>query len=300
MLICDTHADTLWRMACSDAAESDMQIRRRHLTASPENTWVQALALFVSTGGMETRPTVVEKELAAFEQLKQQGWRQVTSLREARAGEANMLLTLEGCEAFGGDIDQVERFARLGVRIAALTWNNPNGLCQPACADSGEGLTPLGRDVVVEMRRQHMAVDVSHLNVRGFFDLLDSTVPPMASHSCAYALCPHCRNLTDDQLRALFQAGGYVGVNFYTRFLSMDGRANLDTVIDHMAHMCELGGEKHIGLGSDFDGIDQAPQGLQNAGDMPSLFARMTERGFGKTLVEDIAGHNFERYLERL
>src|SRR5699024_5743796 len=126
----------------------------------------------------------------------------------------------------------------------------------------------------------HMAVDVSHLNERGFYDLLDGEAPPLASHSCARALCDHPRNLTDHQLRCLFEAGGYVGVNFYPLFLSSDSRADLNRVIDHIAHICDLGGEAHVGLGSDFDGIETHPEGLRNAGDIPALLEGMRRRGF--------------------
>ena len=300
MLICDTHADTLWRMAePEETAGRPFDITKEYLTAT-EHVYVQALALYVSTGGMLKKPTVVEQELAAFEQLKAAGWHQIRHVDEAVAGRANVMLTIEGCEAFGGDPANVERFADLGVRIAALTWNNENGLCRPAASRSDEGLTPLGRETVKRMRAHHMAVDVSHLNDRGFFDLLDGTVPPMASHSCARKLCGHFRNLSDDQLKALFEAGGFVGVNFYNAFLSDDHRADIDRVIDHMAYMCDLGGEDHVGLGSDFDGIEEWPDGLRNAGDVPKLLDGMRKRGFGEKLTEKIAGLNFKNYMERI
>ena len=123
---------------------------------------------------------------------------------------------------------------------------------------------------------------------------------PMASHSCAHVLCPHPRNLTDDQLRAIFAAGGYVGVAFYPTFLHPSEKADVDTVIDHIAHMCSLGGEGHVGIGSDFDGIETCPQGLAHAGELPGLFGRMEERGFDEPLVRAIAGENFAAYLQRI
>lgn len=300
MLICDTHADTLWNLA-RDKRPADLpyDITKEFLTAH-DGIRVQALALFVTTGGMQLSPNVVERELTAFEQLKREGWRQITEIDQALPGEANVLLTIEGCEAFQGDPDNVDRLADLGVRVAALTWNNPNGLCTPACKSAEGGLTPLGREIVKRMRERRIAVDVSHLNEAGFYDLLDGTVPPMASHSCARALCDHTRNLTDDQLRQLFHAGGFVGVNFYNGFLSKNHIADVDTVIDHMAHMCDLGGEDHIGLGSDFDGIDEWPSGLRNAGDIPNLIAGLRRRGFGEKLVEKIAGLNFKAYMDRI
>ncbi len=300
MLICDTHADTLWNLACEDRpADLPYDITKEFLTAH-NGVRVQALALFIPPHGMEQNPTILERMLAAFEQLKREGWRQITEIDQALPGEANVLLTIEGCEAFQGDPDNVDRLADLGARIGALTWNTPNGLCTPACESEEGGITPLGWTIVNRMRKRHMAVDVSHMNIAGFYDLLDGTVPPMASHSCARALCNHTRNLTDDQLRQLFRAGGFVGVNFYNMFLSEDHKADVDRVIDHMAYMCDLGGENHIGFGSDFDGIDEWPDGLRNAGDIPNLLAGLRRRGFGETLVEKIAGLNFKAYMERI
>lgn len=302
MLICDTHADTPWSMIDPNHAPGvPFDVRKEHLTASPADTRVQALALFAGTDGPARSGEVVRRELAALDRLKQQGWRQIVQLDEAVPGEANYLLTIEGCEVFGGDVDSVNHFAALGVCVAALTWNNPNGLCHPALSGVKDGLTPLGRQIVRRMRQQHIAVDVSHLNERGVFDLLeDGAQPPMASHSCVYSLCRHQRNLTDDQLRALFEAGGFVGVNFFPGFLSDDGAADIDRVIDHMAYMCDMGGEDCVGFGSDFDGIDGWPTGLRNAGDVPKLVDGLMKRGFGQTLTEKIAGLNFKRYLERL
>ena len=302
MLICDTHADTPWSMIDPDHNPSvPFDVLREHLTQSPTDVRVQAQALFAGTEGPEVCREVVRRELNALDALKKQGWRQVRDLSEALPGEANYLLTIEGCEVFLGDVDRVDLFADLGVRVAALTWNNPNGLCHPALSGVKDGLTPLGRQMVKRMRERHMAVDVSHLNMRGMFDLVeDGGKPPMASHSCVYSLCRHARNLTDDQLRALFEVGGFVGVNFFPGFLSEDGVADINRVIDHMAYMCDLGGENCVGFGSDFDGIDGWPEGLRNAGDVPKLVDGLLKRGFGKELTEKIAGLNFKNYLERL
>ncbi len=300
MLICDTHADTLYAMAIEGRPSGLPFDVTKASFSSPEDTRVQAMALFVCTGGMTLAPTIVERELKALELLKANGFVPITEISQARPGTPNVLLTIEGGEAFEEDAANVERFAALGVRAAALTWNHENRLGFPAVSGSREGLKPFGREVVERMRAAHMAVDISHLNERGADELMDADVPPMASHSCSYALCPHPRNLTDRQLRGLFCAGGYVGVNFYAHFLREDGVADIDTVIDHVTHMCELGGEDCVGLGSDFDGIDEYPAGLLCAADLPRLLNGMRRRGFDEALVEKIAGLNFKRYLERI
>ena len=145
MLVCDTHADTLYALSAPDRpAGGPLDVTAELLTAGG-GVRVQCLALFVCTNGMRMSPTIVERELQAFEGLKQRGFCQITELSQAREGVANAMLTIEGGEAFGGDAAQVDRFADLGVRMAALVWNNENGVAHPALSGSGEGLTPLGR-----------------------------------------------------------------------------------------------------------------------------------------------------------
>lgn len=301
MLICDTHADTLWALQDrTRPADQPTDITLAHLTATGD-TRVQAMALFVGGKGLTGEDhDLIQRELQQLEHLKAQGFRQIRQIGEALPGKANLLLTIEGGEAFGEDTASVAAYAAMGVRAAALVWNNENRLAHPAKGGSREGLTPFGQAIVQEMRKHRMAVDISHLNERGSDQVMDSDIPCMASHSCARGLCDHFRNLSDRQLRQLFATGGYVGVNFFVPFLTTGGRATLDTVIDHMAYMCDLGGENHVGLGSDFDGIDEYPEGLRNAGDIPALLERMRQRGFSEALVEKIAGQNFAAYLEQL
>lgn len=301
MLICDTHADTLYAMQKPDVGPlGALHITKERLLCT-DDVRVQALALFTGPTGLRDDPFLVDRELAMLARLKEDGFRQIIHIGEALPGVPNILLTIEGGELFHSGVDSVDFYAGMGVRAAAIVWNNENRLAFPAVGENPKGLTPYGRTVCLRMQSLGMAVDVSHLNAAGFADVLAlGGPPPMASHSCAYALCPHPRNLTDGQLRELFAAGGYVGVNFYPRFLHPSLEADLDTVIDHMTHMCALGGQACVGLGSDFDGIELWPRGLTHAGELPALLNRMRQRGFGEALVRAIAGENFANYLTRV
>lgn len=181
MLICDTHADTLHRMQYTK--NTDITLKR---LTQPRHTWVQALALFVGGNGLKGDDRyLIERELDNFEILKKKGFHQIRSIEEALPDKVNAILTIEGGEAFGDDISSVQRFAELGVRVAALIWNNDNLLAHPAIKGSDNGLTPFGWQVAKELRKYHIALDISHLNERGSWELMESNVPPMASHSCA-------------------------------------------------------------------------------------------------------------------
>jgi len=296
MLICDTHADTLFAMP--HKKELDVTAERLLL---PGHTRVQALALFVGGNGLRGKDAgLIQRELEHFQALLQQGWHQIRSLGEALPDVANALLTIEGGEAFGSDPASVDTFADMGVRIAAPVWNNENLLAHPAKSGSKEGLTPLGKAMARRLQRRKVALDISHLNERGAEELMDSPVPPMASHSCARRLCDHFRNLSDHQLRRLISLNSFVGVNFYPVFLHPSGKATLEHIIDHIAYICDLGGENIVGLGSDFDGIELYPDGMRHAGQLPDLFDRMAARGFSQVLIEKVAGKNFAGYMEMI
>ena len=185
--------------------------------------------------------------------------------------------------------------------MAALTWNNENEIGHSAKSGSKEGIKPRGWEILRAMAELKMAADTSHLNEAGFWDLIDRhSQPPMASHSCAKALCPHFRNLTDEQIRAMVSRGGWIGVNFYPSFLSADGHASVATICDHIDHMCQLGAAKNVGFGSDFDGIETTPVDCTSPADVPKILDELRRRGYSEEAVADIAGNNFLNYYRRL
>ncbi len=297
MILCDTHADTLHRLACHPGAACDVTLEKLR----QGGVTVQTLALFV--GGSPAQDHIArdfEKMERQEEALQSQGWKKLTDYRDAKEGEAAYVLSVEGCDLLSGDASLLTAWRKRGVRMAALTWNYENCLGTPAKINTQAPLKPFGREAVREMVRLGIAPDVSHLNERGFYDLLEMGVVPLASHSCCRAICNHFRNLSDDQLKALFQAGGYVGVNFYPEFLDESGRADLERVCDHVVHMLDVGGEGMIGFGSDFDGIDTKPQGLSGPQDLPGLLDELKKRGIGGALLRGIAGENLLRYYDRI
>ena len=295
MLISDTHCDTLYQLA--ENPEEPLDVTMERLQAGGVS--LQTLALYV---GGDPRPEPVrhlfEEMLNQFERLKAAGWVQAFDPREAEEGQVKVMLSIEGCEILN-TLEAIRTWRQRGVRMAAITWNYVNALGTPAKVNDSDGLTAYGRQAVREMVRVGIAPDTSHLNERGFWDILEMGFAPLASHSCCRSLCGHSRNLTDDQLKALFSVGGYVGLNFYPWFLSDDGKCTLDTLADHLLHMLELGGEGMIGFGSDFDGIEVKVPGLEHPGDLPRLFETLERRGITGEVLEGIAGRNLLRYYDR-
>ena len=296
MLICDTHCDTLYSLAMHPGRPTDVTFE----TLRAGGVSVQTLAMFVGDSPrLEDIRACFGRMLAAFDRLKARGAKQILSPAEGAEGECRFMLSVEGCDLLADGLGVLDDWARIGVRMAALTWNYKNAVGTPHCGDRAEPLTPLGREAVRKMRRLGIAVDVSHLNEGGFFDLLEMGCVPLASHSCAKALCGHSRNLSDEQLKKLFECGGYVGVNFYPGFLREDGKATCLDVAEHLEHMLGLGGEGRIGLGSDFDGIETKPEGLEDPSGLPRLMD-LLERRFGGAVTRGIAGENLVSYFARV
>lgn len=212
MLICDTHADTLYAMQNTERDQSAaLDITADRLTAGRQgDTRVQALALWTGPEGLLGKDVgLIDREMIAVTELQAQGFNQIKKISEAVPGKPNFFLTIEGGEALESGPQAVEAFAIWGVRLAAIVWNNENSFAYPAVGKNDHGLTALGQRLIKEMNKRHMGVDISHLNDAGVKDALSiSKKPILASHSCCRALCDHPRNLTDDQLKAIFKMGG--------------------------------------------------------------------------------------------
>lgn len=176
------------------------------------------------------------------------------------AGKISSILTIENGDLLQGDLAQLDTLYEKGIRLITLLWNDENCIGFPNSPDPcahQRGLKPFGFQVVEEMERLGMIVDVSHLSEGGFYDVARSAKKPfVASHSCVRALCDHPRNLTDGQIRALTQAGGVIGVNYNAPFLRRDaGTSTIEDIMRHIEYIYQKGGEDCVALGSDFDGI---------------------------------------------
>lgn len=207
------------------------------------------------------------------------------------------IISVEGGSALAGKIERVQSLYYDGVRLITLTWNGSNELADGIRVEKGKGLTRFGRDVVREMNRLHMAVDVSHLSDAGFYDVAElSSVPFVASHSNARALCGDRRNLTDDMIGILNARGGIIGLNFYVGFLKDDGNAGMSDIIRHAEYMLSRGCENSLCLGSDFDGCDIPPDmtGVESMGELYESFLRMN---YSEELVKKIFSKNAEQYF---
>lgn len=208
-------------------------------------------------------------------------------------GNLTLIPSLEGADTVH-TLEDARRFLRLGVRCFGLTWNQDNAL-GGGCMGGGAGLTALGRGVVALCEREGVAVDLAHASEAVFYDALACAAkPPVVTHTCAAALCPHPRNLTDGQLRALGDRGGVAGITFHGPFLTADGAAAIDHVVRHICHAVNVAGEDAVGIGSDFDGTDRLPAGLEDTEKLCGLIERLP---LSDRIREKVAYCNFARVL---
>lgn len=212
------------------------------------------------------------------------------------------VLSVEGGEALQGDLGVLRMLYKLGVRVLTLTHSIRNKLGDGCSEISQSGLTQFGTQVVQEMNKLGMIIDVSHINEKGFWDVISiSQDPIIASHSNSRALCDHVRNLTDDQIHAIAQRGGVIGVTFVRNFLSSKPEeASVETVLNHIDHIEELVGVKHIGIGSDYDGMGPGPKGLEHVGKVKNITRGLIQRGYSDDEIEGILGGNFLRVFKRI
>lgn len=255
--------------------------------------------------------------------------RSATDIRKAGTeGRIAILIAIEGGYLIEDSLDVLREYRREGAMYMTLThlfhtsWADSSGIHEPLEPLHG-GLTDFGRDVVREMNRLGMMVDVSHASDDTFWDVVDASVAPViATHSSCRALSPHVRNLTDEMMTGVAATGGTVQINFFAGFIDpdfppiapdvlkrlveggelytgpiTDHVTPLSLLVDHFEHALELVGPDHVGVGSDFDGLPQLPAGMQDCSTLPYLTAELLRRGYTEEELTRVLGENVLRVM---
>lgn len=220
-----------------------------------------------------------------------------------KAGKKAFFIGIENGYGIGKDLGNILKYKNMGVNYITLCHSYDNDICHSSTntADASKGLTDFGREVVKEMNRVGMMIDLSHANESTFWDVIQlSTDPVIASHSGAKACCFHNRNLTDNQLRALAKNGGVAQVCIYKSYLNKNrNMASIDDVIRHIDHIVKVAGIDHVGIGSDFDG-GGGVAGCNGDNDMINITVKLLERGYSEEDIRKIWGGNFFRVMNRV
>ena len=315
MYICDLHCDTLTALYREGLSlysnERHFDIKRQQALGGG----LQFMAVYVPTrefryrSGLRYTLCLIDKYRRELAELAAAGADvfpvlSLKDLDEVRRHKSAALLTIEEGGAIDGPLEALRCLYALGVRAMTLTWSNRNDIADGINeAGTGGGLTKFGREVVAEMNRLGMAVDVSHIAPAGFWDVLETSVkPPLATHSNAKALCAHPRNLDDEQIKALVKAGGLIGITFAGQFLEEDyHNACIASVYKHIAYILDLSGDdRHVGFGSDFDGISHPPSDINGYQDFAPLLDYLSARGLSDATLARITHQNVLAYLAKV
>ncbi|MCM1363913.1 MAG: membrane dipeptidase [Faecalibacterium sp.] len=212
-------------------------------------------------------------------------------------GNIKPFLTLENAVSLGGKLENISLWKERSVCAMTLTWNGENELACGADIASG-GLTAFGRDAVREAQRQNIIIDVSHLNEDSFCDTVRIMHQSfIASHSCCFSICPHRRNLKDWQIKEIIGSHGLIGINFYHVFLG-DGNI-FERIYQNICHISELGGEKSIAFGSDFDG-SKMNRRLKDPSKIGELHRYLKKKGIAESTLDDIFFKNAEKFFNNV
>ena len=311
MYAIDLHCDTMSKLAergrTSLLRENDLNVDIAKLQAG--NFAAQFFALFVdmakTSNPLEYCLQMVDRfhlELADNRQSIRLATNQAELVANQAEGKISAFLTIEEGGVLKGELANLRNFHRLGVRLLTLTWNYPNEIgfpnALPECRD--KGLTEFGREVVAEMNRLGMLVDVSHLSDQGFFDVAETSVRPfVASHSNARMITGHARNLTDEMIRVLAEKGGVTGLTFARSFLADPPRSHVEDIVRHAKHIRQVGGIDVIAIGSDFDGT-KPPLEVADSSQIGKLTEGLSAAGFSSGEIEKICYGNAARLIREV
>ena len=332
MKVADMHCDTIAEIYAKRQAGEECGILKNNLHIDLEKMErgdyaVQNFAVFAHMENLKGKMPLPEYALRLidtfFTELRRYPDR-IGIVRSFRDIEKNMaegrmsaLLTMEEGAICQGKLEYLRIFYELGVRMFTFTWNFPNELAYPNryeylgpgqdsfVPETEKGLTEKGFEFLEEMERLGIIADVSHLGDKGILDVISHAKRPfVASHSGARAVCRHCRNLTDEMIRALAERGGVAGINYYAPFLKdadkkMPLHGLCSDMVAHMKHMKQVGGIGCIGLGSDFDGIDTATD-MKDCSGMQLLADVMSREGFTTGEIEAVFHDNVLRVYREL
>lgn len=304
MNVIDLHCDVLLKLyeakgklAFKDAPELDTNYEK----LAKGNVAAQAFAIFIypNLNADEKFQAALDQVyyfyaevLAKNPQMKLiKEWADFDTLQP---GEIGAFLTLEGVDAIGNDLKKLTILYELGVRSIGLTWNNANLAADGVGEPRGAGLTTFGKEIVQFNNEHKIFTDVSHLSERAFWDVMEEANYLLASHSNSKVLCDHPRNLSDEQVVAMFKRQSMIHVVYCPQFVKREGAVTIDDLIRHIDHFCSLGGGNLLGLGSDFDGIFEKVIQLEDASMHPNLINELLKR----YTEDEVKGFAYQNFLD--
>lgn len=307
----DMHCDTFLKLMNdkenSELYENDLNIDIKKLKKG--NSLAQFFAMWIDlervNDPMETCLEMIDKfyvEIGKNSDYISLATNYEDIIKNDTEGKISAILTIEEGEAIKGELHNLRNFYRLGVRAITLTWNAVNKIGFPNKEEKNrdKGLTDFGKEVVHEMNRLGMLIDVSHLSDQGFYDVARlSSKPFIASHSNSRTMKNHARNLTDDMIKTLSKKGGVTGICFERRFLGDSENARIEDMVRHIKHIRNVGGIDVVALGSDYDGSHPGYE-IENIGEIGKLADELKDNKFSEDEIDKIFYKNALRVIKEV
>ncbi|MGD7008331.1 dipeptidase [Metabacillus sp. 84] len=302
MKIFDAHCDMLFKLWQDNALQPwDGALQTNLEKLASHHAKVQCLAIFVPNHvpadqqfhAVLAQIEIVHKKILSLHPQ----FRLVTEKRhinELKKDEVGLILSLEGCDSIQNELDKISVLHEKGVRIYNLTWNFANLFADGALEIRNAGISLLGEKLIERLNETGSWIDVSHLGEKSFWGVFEKAKHVAATHSNAYAIRPHPRNLRDSQLKALIERDAPIGITFVPDFISSE--PSISKLLHHLEHICSLGGDRCTGLGSDFDGIEETVPGLEGYHQYDNLLNEIFKR-----YPADVAnGIAFQHFADRI
>lgn len=304
MTIFDAHCDMLFKLwenpKINEYNDENSHVSISKLKKMKKN--IQCFAIFVPDRvPFVNRLEVAQQQINIFYQRILRRYNEVQLIKTKsdidalNEHEIGAILTLEGCDAIGDRLENLELLYELGVRSVGLTWNYANLVADGAQEKRNGGITNFGKEVISFLNKKSLWTDLSHASERSFWEALDLADNPIASHSNTYHHCSHVRNLKDEQIVALFKKNGMIGITFVP-FFTTTHEPTVGDICKHLDHLCSLGGEDQIGFGSDFDGIDVTIPGLDDYSKYDSFVNELLLH-YPEALVKKLIYQNFVNHI---
>lgn len=303
MKLIDLHCDALYKSVTRNLSLDDISFETKPVTDGNNKLECYAIWLPDNLSGEDAEKLFLKSSEQIRSDCAKCNIKLLRSGKKIRSdffrSANNAFFTVENGLALNGKIDNVKLFSELGVKIMTLTWNEHNLIGDGANVKEPVGITPFGKQVISEMEKYGIIIDVSHASDKLFYDVAELTKRPfIATHSDSRIVTPHMRNLTDDQFKIIKNRNGIVGLNFHNAFLnSHPHKASMYDILRHADYFLSLGGEDVIALGSDFDGCT-LPYDMKGSESMAELFELFLKHQYSESLVNKIFYENALKFFE--
>lgn len=309
-IIVDGHCDTIEK-----ALDNQLSLNDKNLSFNLYDTKklgvpvIQIMAAYVSPNYEKTFQRA-NSILKYFYQQKEKFGNQFIQItfkeqmdKVIQEKNVGCVLAIENGSAIEDKLENVDYFYHQGVRLMSVTWNEDNLLGSGALTKNDKGLTEFGKKYIQKLNSKNIIIDVSHSSQKTFWDTCKIAHKNIvATHSCCYRLCQHPRNLTDEQIKQIASMDGIIGICYCTKFLSKTGIATTKEIADHICYVANLVGVDYVGVGSDFDGLeeDDIPTNLRKISQIENLLYELRKRGFHESEIHKIMGKNWIRILKKI